>query len=57
MTVVSVYVGQAAGDHASVAEAHRGARAAGAGFVAVNVGSDKTAASITPFVGAMSERV
>jgi hypothetical protein len=54
VTVVSVYVGQAAGDHASVAEAHRGARAAGAGFVAVNVGSDKQAATVAKFAGEVS---
>ena len=46
VTVVSLYVGQAAGDRAVVAEARKGARAAGAGFVAVNVGSDKQAAAV-----------
>ena len=35
-------------------EARVGARTAGAGFVAVNVGSDKSAAAVTPFVGAIS---
>jgi len=54
VTVVTVYVGQAAGDRASVAEARKGARAAGAGFVAVNVGSDKQAAGIAKFAGEIS---
>lgn len=51
VVVVSLYVGQAPGDHPAVSEARAGARTAGAAFVAVNVGSDKTAASIAPFVG------
>ena len=52
--VVSLYIGQARGDHASVTQARLGARSAGAGFVAVNVGSDKQAEAIASFVGAVS---
>jgi len=51
VVVVSVYVGQAPGDHPAVVEAHKGARSAGAGFVAVNVGSDKAAAAFSSFTG------
>ncbi len=51
VVVVSVYIGQAPGDHPAVTEARKGARQAGAGFVAVNVGSDKAAASVAGFVG------
>jgi len=54
VTVVSVYVGQAAGDRPFVLAARKGARAAGANFVAVNVGSDKQAATITKFAGTVS---
>jgi hypothetical protein len=54
VAVVSLYVGQAQGDRAWMAEARKGARAAGAGFVAVNVGNDKSAASVTSFAGAVS---
>lgn len=54
VAVVSLYVGQAAGDRAMVATARKGARAAGAGFVAVNVGSDASAAGITTFAGSAS---
>jgi hypothetical protein len=54
VAVVSLYVGQAPADRPWVAEARKGARAAGAGFVAVNVGSDKTAATVTSFVGPVS---
>ncbi len=54
VVVVSLYVGQARADHAVVGETRRGARAAGAGFVAVNVGSDKKAASIASFAGPAS---
>ncbi len=54
VVVVSLYVGQAAGDRAWVAEARKGARSTGAGFVAVNVGSDKTAAKISSFAGPVS---
>jgi len=52
--VVSLYVGQAPGDRPWVTEARMGAQAAGAGFVAVNVGADRQAASVTSFVGAVS---
>jgi hypothetical protein len=54
VVVVSLYVGQSPGDRAAVAEVRKGARAAGAGFVAVNVGSDRTAASVTSFAGPVS---
>lgn len=54
VAVVSLYVGQAHGDRQWVAAARKGARAAGAGFVAVNVGDDKTAAAVTSFAGATS---
>ena len=54
VTVVTLYVGQSAGDRASVAEARKGARAAGAGFVAVNVGTDKQAATVAKFAGEVS---
>ena len=54
VVVVSLYTGQAPGDHPAIAEARAGARTSGAGFVAVNVGNDKTAGSIAPFVGAVS---
>ena len=54
VVVVSLYVGQAPGDRAAVGQARMGARAAGAGFVAVNVGSDKKAASIATFAGPAS---
>ncbi len=52
--VVSLYVDKAPGDRAWVSEARRGAQVAGAGFVAVNVGSDRSAASVASFVGAVS---
>jgi hypothetical protein len=52
--VVSLYVGQAPGDRETVVQARTGARAAGAGFVAVNVGSDKKAAAIASFAGPVS---
>ncbi len=52
--VVSLYVGRAPGDRASVTQARTGARAAGAGFVAINVGSDKKATSIASFAGPAS---
>ena len=52
--VVSLYVGQAPGDRAALAPAREGARAAGAGFVAVNVGSDKDAESFASFAGPAS---
>ena len=54
VTVVSLYVGQAQGDRAWVTEARKGARQAGAGFVAVNVGNDATAAKVSSFVGSAS---
>ena len=54
VVVVSLYVGQAPGDRAAVVEARKGARSCGAGFVAVNVGSDKTAAELGSFAGPVS---
>ena len=54
VVVVSLYFGQIAADHASVTEARLGALAAGAGFVAVNVGNDSKAASIASFAGLLS---
>jgi hypothetical protein len=51
VAVVSLYIGQAAGDRAVVTEVRKGARSAGAGFVAINVGSDKQAASVASFAG------
>jgi len=54
VVVVSLYMGQVPGDHASVTQARLGARAAGVGFVAVNVGSDKQAEAIASFVGPVS---
>lgn len=52
--VVSIYVAQAPGDRAAVAQARTGSRAAGAGFVAVNVGNDRKAAAIVSFAGPVS---
>jgi hypothetical protein len=54
VAVVSLYVGQAQGDRAAVTEVRKGARSAGAGFVAINVGNDKQAASVTSFAGSVS---
>jgi hypothetical protein len=54
VAVVSLYVGQAPTDRAMVAVARKGARAAGAGFVAVNVGDDRNAATVTRFAGTVS---
>ena len=54
VVVVSVYVPQAVGDRAAVTQARMGARAAGAGFTAVNVANDKNAAAMASFVGPVS---
>lgn len=54
VVVVSIYVAPAAGDRAAVAEMRRGARAAGAGFAAVNVANDKNAAAMATYVGPVS---
>ena len=54
VVVVSIYVAPAAGDRAAAAEMRRGARAAGAGFAAVNVANDKNAAAMAKFVGPVS---
>ena len=54
VVVVSVYVAPAASDRAAVAQARQGARAAGAGFTAVNVANDKNATAMASFVGPVS---
>ena len=54
VAVVSLYVGQSQGDRAVVTEVRKGARSVGAGFVAINVGDDKQAASVTSFAGTVS---
>ena len=54
VAVVSLYVGQVQGDRAVVTEVRKGARSVGAGFVAINVGNDKQAESVTSFAGSVS---
>jgi len=54
VVVVSLYTGSASGDRQAVASARKGARAAGAGFVAVNVTDDRKAGDIASFAGAVS---
>lgn len=54
VVVVSVYLAPAVGDRAAAAEVRTGARAAGAGFVAVNVANDKNAKAMSSFVGPVS---
>ena len=54
VVVVSVYVAPVVGDRVAVTQARKGARAAGAGFVAVNVAIEKNAASMASFVGPVS---
>jgi hypothetical protein len=54
VAVVSLYVGRAQGDRAVMTEVRKGARSVGAGFVAVNVGSDKQAGKISSFAGSVS---
>ncbi len=54
VAVVALYVGQAAGDRAVIAQVRTGARSAGAGFLAINVGSDKQAATVSSFAGSVS---
>jgi hypothetical protein len=51
VVVVAVYAHGAKGDKTSVAEAHTGAKAAHAGFVAVNVMKEKTARTLGKFAG------
>ncbi len=51
--VVSVYTGTSATDRAALAEARAGAKAAGAGFTALNVLDEKTARQLQAFAGAM----
>jgi hypothetical protein len=54
VVVVSLYAGSAIGDRQAVAAVHEGARAAGAGFVAVNVTDDRAAGDVASFAGAVS---
>ena len=54
VVVVSVYLGPVPSDRSSVTEVRKGARAAGAGFVAVNVANDKNATAMSSFVGPVS---
>lgn len=54
VTVVSVYSGTAAADHASLAQAKAGARAAGVSFVAINVLNEKAARQLQAFGGTMT---
>ena len=54
VVVVSVYVSPAVSDRASVRQARTGARAAGAGFTAVNVANDKNARAMASFLGPVS---
>ncbi len=51
VVVVSVYAGGARGDHALVAQARRGARAAHAGFATVNVANESSARTVGAFAG------
>ncbi len=51
VVVVSVYAGGAHGDHALVAQARRGARAAHAGFTAVDVANESSARTVGAFAG------
>jgi hypothetical protein len=51
VVVVSLYQGNASADRAAVAAARAGARAAGAGFLAVNVLNEKSARAVQTFVG------
>jgi hypothetical protein len=51
VVVVSVYTTGAAGDGAAVAEARKGAKAVHAGFVKVNVASEKLARGLGEFAG------
>ncbi len=54
VAVVSIYVGQSVADRAAVAQARKGARAAGVAFTAVNVANNKSAAAMASFVGPIS---
>jgi hypothetical protein len=54
VVVVSLYTGSAQGDRAAVAAVHKGARAAGAGFVAVDVTNDRKAGVIASYAGPVS---
>jgi hypothetical protein len=54
VVVVSVYTGTSSSDRAALAEARAGAKASGAGFVALNVLNEKVARQLQAFAGAMS---
>jgi len=54
VVVVSLYSSPAPGDYDAVAQALQGARAAGAGFAAVNVVDTKNAPEVASFVGDVS---
>ena len=51
VVVVSLYAGPARGDRPAVSQARKGARAAGVGFVPINVIDDRRAASLASFAG------
>jgi hypothetical protein len=54
VVVVSLYQGNAGSDRAAVTAASAGAKAVGAGFLAVNVLDEKSARSVQSFVGLKS---
>jgi hypothetical protein len=54
VVVVPVYSGTSKSDRAAVAQARRGARTAGAGFVPLNVLDENTARELQPFAGTAS---
>ena len=54
VTVVSVYSGTSTIDHASLAQARAGAKAAGVGFARLNVLDEKAAAQLQAFGGTMT---
>lgn len=54
VVVVTLYAGTAPTDRAAVGEARRGAKAAGAGFVQLNVLKEDLARSIQPFAGSVA---
>lgn len=54
VTVVSVYSGTSGADHASLAQAKAGAKAAGVPFVAINVLNELAARQLQAFGGAMT---
>jgi hypothetical protein len=54
VAVVSVYSGTSASDHASLAQARAGAKAAGVPFVAINVLDETAARQVQAFGGTMT---